>query len=78
MDDLFGDDNVVPVSETTAVPLPAGDLRAEIDNEIEQHIANTIEKLTDDLQREYLHWKKPISRNRLKLYETLRVTTFGL
>jgi hypothetical protein len=59
MDDLFGDDNVVPVSDTTAVPLPAGDLRAEIDNGIEQHIANTIEKLTDDLQREYLHWKQP-------------------
>jgi hypothetical protein len=56
MDDLFGNYNV---SDTTAIPLPAEDLRAEIDNGIEQHIANTIEKLTDDLQREYLQWKQP-------------------
>jgi hypothetical protein len=66
MDDLFGDDkttiqdNIVSIgNKTAAVPFPIEDLRAQIDKGIKQHIANTIEMLTDDLEAEYLHWKQP-------------------
>jgi hypothetical protein len=34
-------------------------LRAQIDQGIEEHIANIIRKLVDDLRKEYLHWKRP-------------------
>jgi hypothetical protein len=59
MDDLFGDDKTAIEDKTLAVPLPTKDLRAKIDQGIEQHIANTIQKLVGDLRTEYLHWKQP-------------------
>jgi hypothetical protein len=58
-DDLFGDGKTGIGDKTTAVPLPTKDLRARIDQGIEEHIAKTIRKLVSDLRREYLHWKQP-------------------
>lgn len=56
--DLFGDGKAGIGDNTTAVSLPIKDLRARIDQGIEEHIAKSIRKLVSGLRREYLHWKQ--------------------
>jgi hypothetical protein len=48
-DDLFGDGKTGIGDKTTAVSLPIKDLRARIDQGIEEHIAKRIRKLVSDL-----------------------------
>ncbi len=75
MDDLFGDDktaieyNVGPIGEkTTTVPLPSKD------QGIEQHIANSIRKLVDDLRTEQPH---PTTTNVAEEDQVVRSTTMA-